>query len=376
MKLQKLFLANWRSKLIALFFSVSIWFVAYQSEVERTTLKYWVRFRPREDDTMALVGVRKPQQKVSYLAEEGEHEVEVTIEGPREQVEELRAGEGQKSAVEISVEKEDTDHEFKQENFGFPKSGVSITGFQPEKYFIQQSEIEERVIPGLSGIVEVANRKPEDKVNIKVGGPEAGLQIRGPKSILDEERVTVKVTVSVNYQGRVDGLFDLRLVPDKPKVRQTVQILKNFNLERGEEERWVWFTEPVKIQVKAVLEESLEQYSVERARLLFQLPLTPAVFKVSLKDVPLGTETIPVALKGSRVQIEQIRELPEITLIVPPPTELDAEKGGTFTFLEGDLKVKGFPEVEVLRHESRKERQAAFWSYEISVPLKKGSEEE
>ena len=376
MKLQKLFLANWRSKLIALFFSVSIWFVAYQSEVERTTLKYWVRFRPREDDTMAIVGVRKPQQKVSYLAEEGEHEVEVTIEGPREQVEELRAGEGQKSAVEIFVEKEDTDHEFKQENFGFPKSGVSITGFQPEKYFIQQSEIEERVIPGLSGIVEVANRKPEDKVNIKVGGPEAGLQIRGPKSILDEERVTVKVTVSVNYQGRVDGLFDLRLVPDKPKVRQTVQILKNFNLERGEEERWVWFTEPVKIQVKAVLEESLEQYSVERARLLFQLPLTPAAFKVSLKDVPLGTETIPVALKGSRVQIEQLRELPEITLIVPPPTELDAEKGGTFTFLEGDLKVKGFPEVEVLRHESREERQAAFWSYEISVPLKKGSEEE
>ncbi len=376
MKLQKLFLANWRSKLIALFFSVSIWFVAYQSEVERTTLKYWVRFRPREDDTMAIVGVRKPQQKVSYLAEEGEHEVEVTIEGPREQVEELRAGEGQKSAVEIFVEKEDTDHEFKQENFGFPKSGVSITGFQPEKYFIQQSEIEERVIPGLSGIVEVANRKPEDKVNIKVDGPEAGLQIRGPKSILDEERVTVKVTVSVNYQGRVDGLFDLRLVPDKPKVRQTVQILKNFNLERGEKERWVWFTEPVKIQVKAVLEESLEQYSVERARLLFQLPLTPAVFKVSLKDVPLGTETIPVALKGSRVQIEQIRELPEITLVVPPPTELDAEKGGTFTFLEGDLKVKGFPEVEVLRHESRKERQAAFWSYEISVPLKKGSEEE
>ena len=376
MKLQKLFLANWRSKLIALFFSVSIWFVAYQSEVERTTLKYWVRFRPREDDTMALVGVRKPQQKASYLAEEGEHEVEVTIEGPREQVEELRAGEGQKSAVEIFVEKEDTDHEFKQENFGFPKSGVSITGFQPEKYFIQQSEIEERVIPGLSGIVEVANRKPEDKVNIKVGGPEAGLQIRGPKSILDEERVTVKVTVSVNYQGRVDGLFDLRLVPDKPKVRQTVQILKNFNLGRGEEERWVWFTEPVKIQVKAVLEESLEQYSVERARLLFQLPLTPAAFKVSLKDVPLGTETIPVALKGSRVQIEQLRELPEITLIVPPPTELDAEKGGTFTFLEGDLKVKGFQEVEVLRHESRKERQAAFWSYEISVPLKKGSEEE
>ena len=376
MKLQKVFLANWRSKLTALFFSVSIWFVAYQSEVERATLKYWVRFMPGDEDTMAIVGVRKPQQKESYLAEGGEHEVDVTIEGPREQVEELRAGEGKKAAVAISVKKEDTSHEFKQETFGFPKSGVSIMRFQPEKYFIQQSEIEERVIPDLSGIVEVANRRPGDKVNIKVDGPAAGLQIRGPKSILDEERVTVKVTVSVNYKGRVDGLFDVRLVPDKPRVRQTVQILKNFNLERGEEKHWVGFPEPVKIQVNAILEESLEKHSVERARLLFQLPLTPAAFKVSLKDVPLGTETIPVALKGPREQIEQLRELPEITLIVPAPAGLDFQKGGTFTFLEGDLRVKGFHEVEVLRHESRKERQAAFWSYEISVPLIKGSEEE
>ena len=65
MKLQKLFLANWRSKLIALFFSVSIWFVAYQYEVERGTLKYWVKFKPQDDGTMAIVGVRKPQQKES-----------------------------------------------------------------------------------------------------------------------------------------------------------------------------------------------------------------------------------------------------------------------------------------------------------------------
>ena len=172
MKLQKLFLANWRSKLIALFFSVSIWFVAYQYEVERGTLKYWVKFKPQDDGTMAIVGVRKPQQKESYLAEEGEHEVDVTIEGPREQVEDLKAGQGKKFAVELFVGKEDLGYEFKQEDFGFPKSGVSITRFQPEKYFLLQSEIEERMIPDLPGIVEVANRKPEDKVNIKVHSPQ------------------------------------------------------------------------------------------------------------------------------------------------------------------------------------------------------------
>ena len=80
-------------------------------------------------------------------------------------------------------------------------------------------------------------------------------------------------------------------------------------------------------------------------------------------------------LRGPREQIEQIRGLPEITLIVPAPGGFDFEKGGTFTFLEGDLKVKGFHVVEVLRHESRKEQQAAFWSYEISVLARKGSEE-
>lgn len=373
MKLQNLFIANWRSKLIALFFAISIWFVAYQSETERVTLKYWVRFKP-QDDTMAIVGVRHPQQKAFYLDEDGEHVVDVTVEGPREQIEELRAGAGKQSATDIEVEKEDTVHEFKRENFKFIKSGVSITRFQPDKYFIAQSGIEERTIPDLKSIVEVSNRKKGDQVKIRVDGPEAGIRIRGPKSVLDEG-VTVKVTVPMNFQGRADGLFDLRLVPDRPRVRQTVKILKNFNLRRDEKEHWAGLTETVRIHVNVVLEESLGMHPVERARLLFQLPLTPSACKVTLKDVPLGTETIPVLLRGPREQIEQIRGLPEITLIVPAPGGFDFEKGGTFTFLEGDLKVKGFHVVEVLRHESRKEQQAAFWSYEISVLARKGSEE-
>lgn len=375
MKLQNLFTANWRSKLIALFFSISIWFVAYQSEVERAILTYWVSFKPHEDAAMAITGVRKPQQKMSYLEEGGEHEVDVTIEGPREQIDELRAGAGKKLLFEIFIGKEDTNHEFKQADFAFPRSGVSITRFQPEKYFIQQSEIEERTIQDLSDIVEVSNRKPGEKFNIKLDGPEGGFQLRGPSSVL--ERVRVKVPVTVNYQRRADGFFDLRLAPETPSVRQTVKILKNFNLQRGDEkDRWIGFNEPVKIHVTAVLKESLGLHSVERARLLFQLPLTPAPCKVTLKDVPLGTETIPVALRGPREQIEQIKDLPEITLIVPAPAGFDAEKGGTYTFLEGDLKVKGFHEVEVLRHENRKEQQAAFWSYEIRVLAKKASEEE
>lgn len=108
-------------------------------------------------------------------------------------------------------------------------------------------------------------------------------------------------------------------------------------------------------------------FSVDRARLLFQLPLLQAPCRVTLKDVPLGTETIPVAFEGSRKQVQKIRDLPEITLIVPAPAEFDTEKGGTFNFIESDLKVKGFPGVNVLQHESRKEQQASFWSYEIKV---------
>ena len=357
---KNLFLANWRTKAIALFFSISIWFVAYQSEAKRFTLKYRVRFKPQDPAKMAIVGFRKPGQNLSFLPPSGELDVEATIEGPREKVDLLMADVGRKFV--IAVEKDDSTHEFNADDFQFPRDGVSISNFQPKRLTIDQSPIEERTV---SATVEVSNKKPEDNVSTEVSTPETGLQIRGPVAVLDE--VVVKVTVPMNFQGRVDGLFDLKVQPDTEKVRQTVQILKNFGLRPGEAAEWVSFNEPVRIHVSAVIEESSDRFSVERARLLFQLPLLKVPCKVSLKDVPLGTETIPVAFEGSRKQIQQLRDLPEITLIVPSPAEFDAEKGGTFNFIESDLKVRGLPGVSVLQHPSRKEQQASFWSYEISI---------
>ena len=372
MWLKNLLTENWRSKLIALFFAIIIWFVAYQSEAKRTTLKYRVRFK--SSDKMAIVGFRKPGQTLSFLPPNGEWVEVITIEGPREQVDQIRdAGEGKPFVIDI--QEDDVAHEFKQAEFKFPRLGVSIRSFQPERLLIEQSELEERTITDLSGIVEVPNRKPEDKISIEVDGPATGIKIRGPVSVLDEG-VALRVTVPMNFQGRVDGLFDLRVLPDSEKVKQTVQIWKDFNLKPDETPQWVRFTDPVRIRVSTALEESLDTFAVERARLLFQLPLIQSACKVSLKDVPLGTATIPVAFEGPRKQIQQLRDLPEITLIVPAPTEFDAEKGGTFNFIEADLKVKGFPGVNVLQHESRKEQQAAFWSYEISVLAAGGSKKE
>ena len=371
MWLKNLLTENWRSKLIALFFAISIWFVAYQSEAKRATLKYRVRFKPREPDKTAIVGFRRPGQNMSFLPPSGECEVEITIEGPREQVDQSRrAGDGK--LFVISVQKDAESHEFKQADFGFPADGVSIRSFRPERLRIEMNDIEERTIADLPGIVEVPNKRAEDKLSIEVAGPAAGLRIRGPVPVLDE--VVLRVTVPMNFQGRVDGLFDLRVHPDNEKVKQTVQVWKDFDLKPDETPRWVWFTDPVRIHVSAVIEESSDTFSVERARLLFQLPLIQVACKVSLKDVPLGTATIPVAFDGPRKAIQQLRELPEITLIVPAPAEFDAEKGGTFNFIEADLKVKDFPGVSVLQHESRKAQQAAFWSYEINVLAAEGSE--
>ena len=371
MWLKNLVTENWRSKLIALFFAISIWFVAYQSEAKRATLKYRVRFKPREPDKTAIVGFRRPGQNMSFLPPSGECEVEITIEGPREQVDQIR-GAGDGRLFVISVQKDDESHEFKQADFGFPDDGVSIRSFRPERLRIEQDDIEERTITDLPGIVEVPNKKPEDKLSIEVDGLAAGLRIRGPVSVLDEG-VALRVTVPMNFRGRVAGLFDLRVHPDNEKVKQTVQVWKDFDLKPDETPRWVWFTDPVRIHVSAVIEESSDAFAVERARLLFQLPLAQVACKVSLKDVPLGTATIPVAFEGPRKAIQQLRELPEITLVVPAPAEFDAEKGGTFNFIEADLKVKGFPDVSVLQHEIRKEQQAAFWSYEINVLAAEGS---
>ena len=222
---------------------------------------------------MAIVGFRRPGQTVSLFPPSGELEVEVTIEGPRAQVDEIRAGSSVNKFV-IRIEKDDSTHEFKQDDFGFPRDGVSVSNFQPKRFLIEQSVIEERMISALKSIVEVPNKKSEDKVNIEVDGPEGGLRIRGPVSVLDE--VGVNVTVPRNFQGRADARCDLRIPHDTEKVKQTVQILKNFDLGPGVPAEWVWFTDPVRIHVSAVLEERLDMFSVDRARLLFQLPLLQA----------------------------------------------------------------------------------------------------
>ncbi len=375
MWLKNLLTENWRSKLIALFFAISIWFVAYQSEVKRATLKYRVRFKPREPGKTAIVGLRRPGQPLSFFPPSGEWEEEITIEGPREQVDQIR-GAGADKLFVISVQKDDESHEFKQADFDFPRSGVSIRSFRPERLRIEQDGIEERTISisELPGIVEVTERRPEGKLSIEVDGPAAGLRIRGPVSVLEDDRFALRVTVPMKFQASEEGLFDLRVHPDNEKVKQTVQVWKDFDLKPGETPEWVWFTDPVRIRVSTVLEESSDTFSVERARLLFQLPLIQVACKVSLKDVPLGTATIPVAFEGPRQAIQQLRDRPEITLIVPAPAEFDAEKGGTFNFIEADLKVKDFPGVSVLQHESRKAQQAAFWSYEINVLAAEGNE--
>ena len=75
MRIKNFFLANWRTKAAALFFSVSIWFVAYQSEAQRSTLKYRVRFESSEPGKMAIVGFRRPGETVSLFPPSGELEV-------------------------------------------------------------------------------------------------------------------------------------------------------------------------------------------------------------------------------------------------------------------------------------------------------------
>ncbi len=174
MWLKNLLTENWRSKLIALFFAISIWFVAYQSEVKRATLKYRVRFKPREPGKTAIVGLRRPGQPLSFFPPSGEWEEEITIEGPREQVDQIR-GAGADKLFVISVQKDDESHEFKQADFDFPRSGVSIRSFRPERLRIEQDGIEERTISisELPGIVEVTERRPEGKLSIEVDGPAA-----------------------------------------------------------------------------------------------------------------------------------------------------------------------------------------------------------
>jgi len=360
--LREFFFGNWRNKAVALFFAVTIWVFAYQSErqVYRTT----------RDVQVVPASAQYVITKCTYVAKspvypegpEGtpqpfDEKVKVTYAGPRKQIEKLRDVAFPKLILSLPPDKEV--FEFRQEDFGFPRESVEIAEFIPESLSIRQEPKGTATVTNLAEKIAVLNVPEGYEVASKEVIPRSQtVVITGPRSLV--ERLTISLNVSMDFADeRFDGKVGVTpIYPDEAAA------------EVGG--RGLHIT-PSQVQVTVALRARTEVLPVDAVRITFRLPLLRVPVKIVLDDA-VG-DTIPVEFYGRKDEIlrlkDRLREQPGFSLGVRVP-QFDREQGGQFTFTEDSLELYGFPGVQIRQHESRRKEKKTAWSYTI-IPVKEES---
>lgn len=359
-RLPQLLFANWKNKLVALFFALSIWFVAYQSENQRFIATLDVRIVPTDAESMVVMQTWVEDREGQRRDFRGEVTVEFT--GPRKQVEILREKIRRDHVVHVPEGRDRMD--FSVESFGVSRDRIHVADISPPWVGIEQEPVVKVVIPDIAGKVEIEPVRPGYDVRKRIVQPESGTaELLVPRSL--EGRVSVQVAVPMPFdREELDGWFDLRLVTEEPDLaRRTVRIWDPRTLD--------WVTPDVSPRVRVQVRLKANRASFERDTVLltFRVPVTPQPVQIDLHDAPGGA--IPVRFSGPNDRIDALqkafREDPGLTISVPPPSGFDPARSKLYTFTEDQLEVPGFPEVQVEQHESRRQGLRSAWSYEIKV---------
>jgi len=367
--LGKILFRNWRNKIVALFFAVSIWFVAFQSEKRTYPSTVTMKLEPLRPDETVIVSTTAEDEFGGEEPFKGE--IELTFSGPRKEIDFLRERLKRNYAKEIEPEQER--YHFTEEDFNFPAKGVSIIKIQPPSVKIQQEPVEEVLVQDLKDKVELVPSEPNYRVIIEVVKPETqSIRLRVPRS-LNNEILSVRVKVPWPYgKERIEHLYGLNVVSSNSDLHQrTVRIWDDETL------RWVSPANASKVHVIVEIKEKDDTFEHE-VKLTFQVPQMETPFTVSLNDVP--GDTIPVKFRGPSKQIallrHTLREQPGLSLVVPLRRPFDPETGGESTFTEDSLILpeRGFPDVRFEQHESRKQALKTAWSYTITVLPEKDGE--
>jgi hypothetical protein len=364
--IRSLVISNWRNKAVALFFAVSIWFVAYQSETRPYTASMLVRFRASDPEKLAITGIQVKEGE-SYLPFQGQ--LRLNFSGPRKQIEQLKDNLRKEVVLTAPLDREI--FAFSQGHFDFPRSGVEIVRIDPPEVRLLQEEFTELVIRDLKERIAVTEFGPGFDVVKEVLEPKPGpIRLRVPKSLA--EKASVRVHVPMGYQHyKVDGYYDLKVTPEEDELLQrTAQI--------GIDGKWFGAQKPPRLRISVQLTASSESFSHAAVRITFRVPLIDTPYQIVLNDIP--GDSIPVEFYGPSDQVERLRkklsEQPSFSLVVPVPSNFDPEKNRTFTFTEDSLELYGFPDIRIRQHESRKRDFRSAWSYEVrTFPQRAGGEE-
>jgi hypothetical protein len=372
--IRNLFFANWRNKAVAMFFSLSIWFVAYQSETKKHPATLNVTFHPADAEKTVIMGlsVENKDAPGSVVAFGGD--VRVLYSGPRKQIDKLKENLRLKRRWNLVIPAGAERYEFSPDDFGF--DGVNIDSIEPAVVKVEKELLEELRVSLSKEHLVVSPMPADHEVVLERVDPET-IALRGPESLLNE----LAVAVIVRYEGQpVDGPCRLEVRSRQPRDAARVNSLVEVLDPR--DGTWVAAGNPVSVDVKLELRELEETFESEGVRVMFRFPVSDLYLQFSLDDLP--GDTIPVAFSGPTEQIKRLKSAvrhPGFALVVPPPpnfANFDPKTGGTFTFTEDDLELRadaseaGYPGVVVKRHSSRR----APFSYRVkAAALDKSADE-
>ncbi|MBN1443854.1 MAG: hypothetical protein JXA90_14180 [Planctomycetes bacterium] len=359
------FLANWKNKVVALFFAVIIWFVAFQSENRTLITTLQVSLAPLQPDKTVVMSALVENRAGGEDPFDGK--VRILFSGPRKEIEQLKLRLDQESRERtVRVEPGRERHEFSPVDFDFTSERIDISSIEPPLVRLQQEEVVEKTILDLEEKITVEPFLPGYDVVKEIIKPKSRtIRLRVPKSLEDD--ISVRVTVNMPYdREEVEGLFDLRILSsDEALARRTVRIL-DFDQQPP---LWVSPDEAPHVHLRVRLTANQDFLERDAVKVTFRLPLMSHAYQVELPDAPGGT--IPLKFIGPKDQIDKLRktfeEDPGFAICVPPPTGFEADKTNMYTFTEEDLELPGFPRVRIQQHDSRKRELKTAWLFRVRV---------
>jgi len=349
-----LLFGNWRNKGIALFFAVTIWFVAFQSEKQEYGPLIRVDIKSSDPETTLITSVKRTDVQTQSLMD-FDGRVRFLFSGPRKQIDKLRQDPPSHFTLQVSREK--SVHTFRESDFGFPRDGVEVLQFFPESIQIVQEEAATMTFKNMAEKVLVTDYK--EGFEVATREVEQAVVITAPASIIDRLGVVARVSME-HILERFEGKVDVEVVPEHEDIppellRRSVRVT------------------PPQVNVTIVLRATMEVLPVEAMRVTFRVPPVQVPIRILLDDG--AAETIPVELHGRKDEIarlkDRLRTDPGFSLGVRVPT-FDRKEGGQFTFTEDSLELPGFPGVQIRQHESRKNERKVAWSYTV-IPVKEAS---
>jgi hypothetical protein len=350
--LREALLGNWRNKGVALFFAVTIWYIAYQSEFRAEAFSFRVSLVP-SDARLVVLNAFSPGGEGSPAPFAGN--LTLHVNGSRKQIEELRrrlparADIAFEAAAGPGAEITRTRHVFSARDLEFLRfSLIEIEKFSPEHVDLEldtRVEVEKRV---LVSYPRPAGLEPE----IERVEP-AAVKLSGPRSVL---AVAQPIAEASFQDGRLEarGKAAVKLVAEGAEPARLKELVR---IEAPGPD--------VDLLVRLRFRE--DSLAREAVRVRFLVPVQ-FPYRIRFED-----RAVPVVFKGPEAEIARLRDAvssPDFFLAVAVPDQgLSPDKENDFTFTEDQLLLFGYSkEVQKLQHPSRKEKGLVAWSYTV-IPI-------